>query len=335
MLAGAFQVAFLIGAGMVFGFGHSPFGHTTELMAKNGLYIVTMLAGLESARAYLLHTWGRIHAGLAFAAVALMFAAVTIAPAQFDFPAGRASLEVVGVTFMPAVAESVMATFLASIGGPLASFAYVLTLYAFDWFSPILPSLDWTVEAFVKTLAPVVAMLIVRDTYDAWNAPEEEATDAGGRDLSPVWIVAGVLIVAAIWLNAGMLGGQPAVVSGNSMQPELAPYDLVFTREVDPADLKKNDIIRYQRDGIAIMHRILEIPEEVRPGLYRAESLPNFPLVLPDGEEGPIFLTKGDANERADPPVAASQIEGRIVFTVPKGGWVPNKAKELIQDLVP
>ena len=326
VIAGLFQLSFLVVAGLLFGFGHSPFTGPVLFMAKNGVYLITLIVGLEMSRAYLLHGWGRINTPLAFVIVALLFAAVTIAPAQFELPAGReAGLQTTGTIFLPAMTDSLVATFLASFGGPLVAISYMVVLHAFEWFSPILPNLDWTMNAFVRTLGPLIAMLITRDILASWTAPEDAEEEEGG--LSPVWMVGGVLVVAAIWLNAGMLGVQPSMMSGRSMEPALDPYDIVFSKVVDPADLEVGDIIRYVRNGVPIIHRIVEIPDHLEGQLYAAAE---GPIVAPEGSSGPLFIVQGDQNNVADPPVDASQIKGKVVFTIPKVGWAIGGIREAL-----
>jgi signal peptidase len=337
VLAGGFQIAFLIGAGMVFGFGHSPYGHTADLIVKNGLYIVTLLAGLETSRAYLLHTWGRINSGVAFAAVAILFALVTIPPAQFDAPGSREAVaDTVGTTFLPNFADSLMATFFASIGGPLAAFAYMFTITAFEWFAPILPSLQPTVNAFVRTVAPLLSLMIARDVYEAWTAPEdEEGQEAEEGGISPLLIVGSLVLVGLIWFQAGLFGVQPAIVSGTSMEPDLSPYDMTFTKKVEIEDLSVGDVIRYRDQGRDVIHRIVAIPERTESGYFDSAMCEPDLASDPIGSEEQIFCTKGDANNTADDPVAASQIRGKVVFTVPKGGWLPSQVKELAQSILP
>lgn len=328
-LAAAFQLSFFVLAGLLYGFGHSPYLGGAATLAKNGLYLATLLAGLELARGYLMQSWGRSHMAIAFASVAVLFAAVNIPPAQFDLGGDReVAFETIGTSYLPAIAESVVATLLVSIGGPIASFTYGLGLAAFEWYSPILPNLEWTVRSFVTTLAPALVLLVVRDVYLSWTTEEE--TESAEGDLSAWWLVAGVLVVAAIWLNTGMLGVKPALVSGPSMEPALDPLDLVFTKEVDPESLRVGDIIRYEQDGVPIVHRIVEIPRETAAGFVTNDG----PLLLPKGASGPVFITKGDANNTKDPPVLAEQIEGKVVFVVPKVGWLPNQVKRLIDKIV-
>jgi hypothetical protein len=42
------------------------------------------------------------------------------------------------------------------------------------------------------------------------------------------------------------------------------------------------------------------------------------------------FITRGDANNTDDPPVLASALEGKVVLTVPKIGWVTIGIRQVI-----
>jgi len=61
---------------------------------------------------------------------------------------------------------------------------------------------------------------------------------------------------------------------------------------------------------ISIIHRVVEVREEG-------------------------FVTKGDANRHPDPEVVhPDQIRGKVIFTIPKIGWIPLALKELIHRMV-
>ena len=328
VVAGVFQISLLIIAGMLYGFGSTPYGDQAISIAKNALYLSTLLLGLEMSRAYLLSAWSRINPLAAFAVVAALYAAVAVPLGQFRQIGGRSddTFEVTGATLLPAASESVMATFLAVIGGPLPAFAYRFTVEGFEWFSPILPSLNWPIIAFLGTLTPILALLFVRDIYFS----DQEDTEGGeeqGIGVSPFMLLAGIAIVGLIWLNAGMFGVQPALISGVSMKPELGPGDVVFTKQVAPESLEVGDIVRYERNGIPVMHRIVEIAEHIEGPYYQTQD---GPVTLSDDESGPVFIIRGDGNNTPDPPVFAGQIEGKVVFTLPYAGWIPIGIKKVI-----
>ena len=312
LFAGLFQVSALVFAGVLFGFGHSPYASGALHLVENAFYLATLLAGMEMSRAYLLHTWGRVSPLGGFAAVALLYAAVGLAPATYELLTGtNRTFETAGALVLPAISVSIMATFLVSVGGPLPAFAYRVVLVAFTWFSPLLPQLDWTMIAFIGTVTPVLAMLIVRDAWVAQNETENEKTEEK-RGVSPLYMLAAVAVVGLIWLNVGLLGFRPALVSGVSMRPSLRVGDIVLTKEVDPGSLEVGDVIRYRRQQGSVLHRIRAI-ERTGSGL--------------------VFVTQGDNNNAADPPVLPQQIEGKMVANVPKVGWAPIGVQKVLRGL--
>lgn len=102
------------------------------------------------------------------------------------------------------------------------------------------------------------------------------------------------LWIAIPW---AFMGWTPTLVTSGSMEPLVAPGDVVMIRPVVADDLTPDTVVLYDRpDTGRVLHRILE--------------------QLPDGS----FRTGGDAN--ADPDSAAVQlqeIEGAAVLAVP---WI-------------
>lgn len=311
-LAGVFHVALLVLAGVMLGFGHSPYAHTPYMTFLNVVYVGTALVGMEFARAYLLAVFARRGTFLVLAAVSLLFTLVVIPVARFtDLATTSSAFEASGEIFLPGLSQNLLASFLALLGGPLASIAYLGVLEAYEWLSPILPDLEWTVTAFVGTLAPAAALLIVRGLY---LQDEEEAQQPARsrRAASPTgWVMVGVATVAIIWFQTGLLGVQPHLISGVSMEPTLRMGDIAITRNVSPEDVEVGDIIWYRHGdgGTSIMHRVIE----VEPAAGR-----------------PVFVTRGDANNTPDEPIIAEQIEGEVVLTIPKIGWLPITLKKFI-----
>lgn len=93
------------------------------------------------------------------------------------------------------------------------------------------------------------------------------------------------------------LGWSPTLVTSGSMEPLVAPGDIVMLREVSAEELTANSVVLYDTPGTGrVLHRILER--------------------LPDG----TFRTGGDANAVPDStPVALDDIEGAAVLAVP---WI-------------
>lgn len=86
-----------------------------------------------------------------------------------------------------------------------------------------------------------------------------------------------------------------AVVMSGSMSPTLEVDDVVIVSKDD--GYQENDIVIYQHGHSLIIHRIIEI----------------------NGDE---VITKGDFNNAADSPIDVSNIKGKMIYRIPKIGYL-------------
>ncbi len=307
--AATLQVASQISAGALYGFGHSPYSREPAQMVENGLYVGTVIAGVECSRAYLLGLSYRRNPFLALSTASIFYALILVPRGTYEMlDTPRSGLQAVGQTFLPEIALSVLASYLAARGGVLPAALYHSAVQAFEWFSPVLPNVEWTLIAFSGTVAPLISLLVVRGIL----SDEESEGEPVRYDVPAPWVAASMAVVALLWFNMGMLGVQPSVVSGGSMEPSMEVGDLALTRPVDAGDLRVGDVVRFREGSTPVLHRLIKI-----------ERSP----------QGRLFVTQGDANNAPDPPIIAEQIEGKVVVTVPKAGWVPITLGRMFQQL--
>lgn len=128
--------------------------------------------------------------------------------------------------------------------------------------------------------------------------------------------VALVLTLAALGA-AKPLGFQVRVDRSDSMLPAIAAGDVVVSRVVAPAQVKRGDIVSFtspERRGIVVTHRVVS----------RRREGPNY-----------AFVTKGDANSGVERwKVDAEGRVGRMQLRVPRVGyalaWTGGKHARLI-----
>ena len=120
----------------------------------------------------------------------------------------------------------------------------------------------------------------------------------------------GMVIVAIVFafLIAGIriLGFEVFGVLTGSMEPTYPTGSLIYVKDVDPADLRVNDVITFSiSPNVIATHRIVEIvPDEQYPTIVR-------------------YRTKGDANKDVDAAlVSAGNIIGKAMFAVPQLGYL-------------
>ena len=301
ILTGLFQVALFLLAGLVLGFGASPYGHRPLTILRNLVHVGTMLVGIEMSRAYLLAFIGRDRPVLVLALVAAVFTLLSTPVAAFRAVAEPAdAFQLVGETLLPTASENLLASYVALLGGPIAAIGYRGTLLAFEWLSPILPDLPWLVSAFLGTMAPALGLPIIESQFSSEPVARREARPRRARSATR-WLFVVALVVAVVWFNAGLLGFRPILVAGVSMEPTLKTGDVVVTRDVPVEDVRVGDIIRYRDENSHVLHRV----------------------VLIQSARGAVqFVTQGDANNTLDEPVHGDRLEGKVVLVVPKVGWV-------------
>lgn len=295
-LGALFQISLVVVAGILLGFGRSPYARGLSQISANLLYVLAVLAAIELCRACVVVVVARTNPTVAVAIGTLLFALVRIPLAKLvSIEGGDSAFSFFGGELLPALAIGLVASVLALAGGPLPAMVYVGTLQAFEWLAPILPNLEWAELAFVGTLGPVVVLAILQPTPEPVVAVESQAPTRHR------WAMATALsAVAAIWFISGFFGVQPIAVSGPSMTPTFELGDLVIVQRVEPADIVVGDVVQFQKGSTDVIHRVVEIRTE-RGAL--------------------VFVTQGDGNNVADDPISSSRIRGRVVTVIPKLGW--------------
>lgn len=117
-------------------------------------------------------------------------------------------------------------------------------------------------------------------------------------------ILAVVIGINVFALNASRLAGNAvpmpfgvgaSVVLSGSMEPTLSVGDLLIIRAQD--SYEAGNVVVYQSGSMPVVHRILEITDEV-------------------------VITQGDANNAADTPFHPDAIKGEVVAAIPLVGYL-------------
>lgn len=112
--------------------------------------------------------------------------------------------------------------------------------------------------------------------------------------------IAGVYIYTLVATKGRAV--QPYLVQSGSMEPTIMTGDIIFVNP-QPKYIK-NDVVTFlDNQGRTVTHRIIQI-------------------------QGSTIQTKGDANQAKDTDtIEESQVVGKVVFTLPKAGYLVAFAK--------
>jgi len=324
-LIAAFQISSLIFAAFFTGFGRSPYLFTPIAIAMNIAYFSSTLLGLEFSRAYLIKSCSKRKVFMGIGLTALFYTFISLPLTRFTALGTAAeTAKFLGSDLLPTLAQSLLATYLALLAGPTASIAYLGTLQAFEWLSPILPNPTWTIKALINTLIPTIGFLTINQTVSPFKLmrlgiiSRSEATGRirkAKKSLSLSWATIAVIAVILVWGSTGLLGFQPNIIASGSMRPTLDVGDIAVTVQTRPETIKVGDIIQYWKEGepAPIIHRVTEI--------YKSGGTTHI-------------VTKGDANNAPDDPITPTQTVGKLVLTIPKLGWISIALKTAITNIL-
>jgi len=317
LLASVFQIFILIDAGLISKFGTSPLSFAPAGIAINLIVVSSTLLGMELSRGYLTKNLNRKNPTLVVAAITILytFANVSIF-ALINFQDPLTYTKFMGENFLPILTENLLATYLALISGPIASLAYRAPLQAFQWFSPILPDLPWGYTALIGVMTPTIGFIAInmattqRDLTKAGIRTPRIRTPKLKRSQKSTkgWLIISVFLVLTVWTSTGLFGFYPTIVASGSMRPTMEVGDISIVVSTNPSNIQIGDIIQYWQGEEMDLHRVVEIRQT---------------------ESGKEFITQGDANNAPDStPVYAEQIRGKLIFSIPKVGWVSIALKE-------
>jgi signal peptidase len=324
-LTAALQIISLIFVSFFTGFGRSPYAFTPIAITINIAYFSSALLGLELSRAYFIKSCPKRRIIRGMALTALFYTFISFPLTKFTaLGAPAETAKFLGSELLPALAQSLLATYLALLGGPTASIAYLGTLQAFEWLSPILPNPAWPIKALITTLIPTVGFLTINQTVSPFKLMRFgiiSRSEVIGKlrkakkSSSLTWTTIAIIAVVLVWGSTGLLGFQPSIIASGSMTPTLDVGDIAITVQTRPEAIKVGDIIQYWREGepAPIIHRVVEI--------YKSEGTT-------------YFITKGDANNAPDDPITPTQTVGKLIITIPKVGWISIYLKTAIVNTI-
>lgn len=314
ILIGSFQVSLLIIAGLFQGFGRSPHSFTPLSILSNAFLVFSFIFGMELTRAYLTKKIHRKNVTLSLIAIAvfLMIARISFNRYLSINPGNPVSvIRFLGETIVPSLAIGFFATYLAYLGGALTSIGYMATIISFEWFCPILPDLDWIILSLIKTVAPAIGYMVIQSSIE-YVLPRKLHREPNDSTLG--WIGAALVSLMLVFFSFGYFGVQPIVICSGSMRPTIDVGDIVIVMKAPVNTIKKGDIIQFSFSNSSVVHRVYDIKKE-RGNI--------------------VFITKGDANNKPDvDPVKPGQVMGKVIFIIPKVGWLSIFIKEGLRKIL-
>lgn len=303
-------------AGLINGFGKSPYSHSLIGITTNIIYLGSLLVGRELVRSYLVNNLIKQENYLIFILIALFMTGINIPLNKImDIKEYIGLVEFMAESFAPEFCENLLVTYLVFLGGPLPSIIYLGIIQGFHWFSPILPNLKWITKALVGVLCPIFCFMSIQNTY-MFASKQLKRKDRSEEGILS-WIITSIVSIAIIWFSVGVFPVYPSVVATGSMNPMIKPGDMILVKKIEGDKVNTGDVIQYRKSTILISHRVIEVNRD---------------------DNGKSYRTMGDNNSGPDLDlVKPEQVKGKIIYVVPKIGWptllIKNKEEIPLDDI--
>lgn len=209
---------------------------------------------------------------------------------------------------IPILAENFLCTYLVYKVDIVPSLIFKLTISLYMYLLPIVPNLGDYLLSFVKILTPFIIFYIINR---ALVEEEKSKRIITNNTLKVFSIPIIVLLVMLVILVSGVFKNKLVAIASNSMAPTYYRGDAIILEKMKPEDLRKGDILVFERSDRIITHRIVDIKKK---------------------QDTYYFTTKGDANKSADGFISTSDdVIGRVDYVVKYIGFPTVLINELFE----
>lgn len=196
-------------------------------------------------------------------------------------------MDLVGITFFPAIIANLVYHYIAKRYGIIPNLAYRLMIALFPYVIPLASAVPDSLYSFARLIIPTFI-------YSFVDALFEKRRRYALRKPSRFYY-AGIALMAAVMISIVMLISCQfkyglVVVATESMTGEINKGDAIIYEEFDGQTIEEGQVIVFRKDNRLVIHRVIDI-QRIN-GITR-------------------YYTKGDANDSPDDGyVIKSQIVG-------------------------
>ena len=299
-ISAAAMVVSTFAAGFLSKMGRTPYSQSPLGILMNLLQYASVPVMMEWVRNYLLNGMERKRVPLTGAAIVLLF---TVAQVNMLRIGSITNLEgfasFAGGELLPQLVLNGYLCYVVYLAGALPAIIFVAITTLPQWFMPVLPDLNWLLNALIGCVVPLMSLMILHDVYSKSVKMEKTAHK---KENPYSWIAVLAVSIVLVWFTAGLFPVYPVTIMSGSMEPLVYAGDVVVIERTEASKLKVGDIVQYWAKDFYIIHRVIDIYNE---------------------DNKAVYITKGDNNNVRDSlPVAAEQIKGKVIATVPKLGLI-------------
>ena len=210
-------------------------------------------------------------------------------------------MDVIALTFLPAVASNVLYHHIAKRYGALPNIVYKLLIALYPYFFRMGSLIPHSLLSFARLLIPILVLMFISSLYGnkkKYAIKNKVSSKIGAVVFTAVPLL---LMLSIVMLISCQFRYCAIVIATESMSGELEKGDVVIYERFDGAYVEEGTIIVFKSGGSQMVHRVIDV--QTVNGVTR-------------------YFTKGDANQETDAGfVTASDIIGIVRAKAPYVGY--------------
>lgn len=286
--------------GLITGYVTLPYTRSFLGIIKNIIKFVFPIAIMEYVRGYLINRSGKKKSLLII--ITGIFAILNIVMQVYNFVIldVNDAFDLIFSIIVPEIAKSMLLSYLTYHSDFVPSMLYAILPAMLLYIIPVIPDLSWFLDGSIQLLLTFIVYFTSYNFYIKKSKIIKKNKKVGVY-LLPIL----VLIIPILILVSGIFKFQIMAILTNSMVPVYSRGDAVIVEhlnEQEKQELKKGDIIVFNYNNRKVLHRIIDIKENVS-GLR-------------------TYKTKGDNLETEDAwEISDKDIEAKYLCTIYKIGY--------------
>ncbi|MBQ2772712.1 MAG: signal peptidase I [Clostridia bacterium] len=285
-------------SGLGFGFVKRTVPFNLSILTSRVLPSTIIIVASEIIRRVLLSQERRGISVLAF--TVCLLSELALAGGFGNIIGFSAFMDIMGLTFFPAISAGVLLHFLSARHGMAPAIAYRFLIAFIPLLVPISPAVPNALLSFVNLLLPLLLLLFLRTLFE--KRIKRTSISPHAKRLGYIAIVLGLVFATGlIALISCRFRYGTVVIATGSMTGELNIGDAIIYEKYVGQTITQGDIIVFERDRSLVIHRVVEITHI---------------------NDQTRYYTKGDANESRDTGyITSSNIVGITNFKISYIGY--------------
>ena len=231
--------------------------------------------------------------------IILILVDLTIFRTTYDLATGDGQIKYICGIILPSLFKNIALLYFCIYGGAYPNILYRVILDLKLVVMPIFPDFGLFFDCIVDTILPAAMMFFIYLSISFYHNKEENNVNRKSKVLrNTIWIVLIISVLTTNLLVSRSFRYGIISIGSGSMAPKINKGDAVVYEKIrDYQDINVGEVLVFKKDKRTIVHRIIEIVDI--------------------DDEGRIFYTQGDANEKPDGyPILTEQVIGIAKFDI-------------------